>query len=95
MIKIEEVEKLAKLARIEITDREKEQFQKEIGSILDYVSELKEAPSAEKEIIKKLENVNKLREDINPHETGIYSRELLEGAPRSEKGFVKVKKIFE
>lgn len=95
MINIDEVEKLAKLARIEITDEEKEQFQKEIGAILDYVSELKEAPIAEKEISIISENVNRLREDANPHETGIYSKELLEEAPKSEKGFVKVKKIFE
>ena len=95
MISIEEVGKLAKLARIEITDEEKEQFQKEIGAILDYVSELKDAPVTEKEISTISGNTNRLREDISPHETGIYSKELLEEAPKSEKGFVKVKKIFE
>ncbi|PIR57774.1 MAG: Asp-tRNA(Asn)/Glu-tRNA(Gln) amidotransferase GatCAB subunit C [Parcubacteria group bacterium CG10_big_fil_rev_8_21_14_0_10_38_31] len=95
MINIEEVEKLARLARIELTDEEKEQFQKEIGSILDYVSELKEAPIEGDEALAISENVNQLREDENPHETGLYSKELLEETPRSEKGFVKVKKIFE
>lgn len=95
MISIEEVEKLAQLARIEVTGEEKEQFQKEIGAILDYVSELKEATVAKGETMAKSENVNQLREDENPHETGIYSKKLLEEAPRSEKGFVKVKKIFE
>jgi len=95
MIKIEEVEKLAKLARIELTGEEKEQFQKEIGAILDYVSELKEAPTRGNEGEITPEHRNQLREDENPHETGIYNKELLDEAPRSEKGFVKVKKIFE
>lgn len=95
MISIEEVEKLAQLARIELGDEEKEQFQKEIGAILDYVSELKEAPADGGETVATPEHVNQLREDEKPHETGLYSKELIEEAPRSEKGFVKVKKIFE
>jgi len=95
MIKTEDVEKLAKLARIEITDDEKKQFQKEIGAILDYVSELKEAPTDNSKSLTRPENMNRLREDKSPHAPGTYTKELLEGAPRSEKGFVKVKKIFE
>ncbi len=95
MISIEEIEKLAKLARIEITDEEKAQFQKEIGAILDYVSELKEAPTSKEELISSSENINSLREDENPHKPEAYTKELLEEAPRIEKGFVKVKKIFE
>lgn len=95
MIDIKEVEKLAKLARIKLSNEEKEQFQKEIGAILDYVSELKEAPISKEKIIIAKDNRNVLREDANPHDSALYTKELLEEAPRSENGFVKVKKIFE
>ncbi len=101
MIDIKEVEKLAKLARIELTAEEKKLFQKEIAAILDYVSELKEISTAKiaegKIILAELtkNNRNGLREDVNPHASGLYTKTLLSEAPKTEKGFVKVKKIFE
>ena len=46
MISIEEIKKLALLARIEIKADEARELQKDLGAILDYVSKLKEAPPA-------------------------------------------------
>ena len=43
----EEVKKLALLARIEISAAEVKKLQKELGAILGYVSQLKEAPPRE------------------------------------------------
>ncbi len=44
MISLEEIKKLALLARIEIDADEAKELQKDLGAILDYVSKLKEAP---------------------------------------------------
>ncbi len=61
MISLEEVKKLALLARIEIDKKEAEELQKDLGAILDYVSKLKKAPPREIEISATLNNV--FRED--------------------------------
>ena len=41
MLSKEEVIKIAKLARIALTEKEVEKFQKELSTVLDYVEELK------------------------------------------------------
>jgi aspartyl/glutamyl-tRNA(Asn/Gln) amidotransferase C subunit len=45
MLEIKDIEKLAKLARIELTDEEKEKLLKEVDPILGYVAQLKEVSS--------------------------------------------------
>lgn len=94
MIKKEEVEKLAELSRIEITDAEKETFAEEIESILSYISEIQKVSSDVSES-PGLPLVNVMRDDKDPHESGAYSEALLEAMPKSEKGYLKVKKILE
>lgn len=88
MLSTAEIEKLAKLARISITDEEKAQFGKEIESILGYVSEIqKVAKEGERTISIK----NVMREDI-PVTTD--PKNLLESAPHTEGDFIAVKKIL-
>lgn len=88
MISQTDVEKLAKLARISITDEEKAQFGKEIESILGYVSEIQEvAKEGERTISIK----NVMRED-EPVITD--PKNLLESAPHTEGDFIAVKKIL-
>jgi aspartyl-tRNA(Asn)/glutamyl-tRNA(Gln) amidotransferase subunit C len=92
---VEEVQKLAKLARIEITDLEAETLTKEFSSILDYVGEVKNADITKRDREKEdfpLRNV--YRTDENPHESGIYTEALLERAPDHDDKFIKVKKIL-
>ena len=45
MLEIKDIEKLAKLARIELTQEEKEKLLKEVDPILGYVAQLKEVVS--------------------------------------------------
>jgi len=89
---------LAKLARIEIGDSEAEKLSGEFEAILGYVGEVKGVGSKKYEVGSKdkesfaLRNV--MREDSNPHESGIYTEEILEQAPNSENGYIRVKKIL-
>ncbi len=89
----EEVQKLAKLSRVSITDDEAESLSSEFESILNYVGEIKNAnvstDSAQNLLLK-----NVLREDANPHETGLYSEDLIREMPSSEGNHLKVKKIL-
>lgn len=96
------VQKLAKLARIDMPDAEAESLSHEFEAILKYVGEIKnaegaksagdDATSAARPADFPLRNV--LRDDANPHESGIYTDAILKQAPSSENGYVKVKKIL-
>lgn len=89
-----EIEHLASLARIAITEDEVATLAKDMTSILNYVSEIEKiAGSREQEKeVGPLHNV--LREDGDPHEGGKYSEELLRLAPIREGDYIKVKKIL-
>ncbi len=89
------IEKLARMARIELQEDEADILAENITSILNYVSEISEI-TGDKEVEKKagpLHNV--FREDGKPHAPGIYTDDLLKAAPNREGMYIKVKKILE
>lgn len=91
----EKVLNLAKLARIELGDKEAENLTREFAAILDYVGEVKGVTNARHP--DKLENVgvsNVMRDDAEPHESGLYTKKILEQAPVREGDYIKVKKIL-
>lgn len=86
---------LAKLARIEVSDAEAENLSREFDSILGYVGEVKSATKGEQvSDNNSLLVKNVLREDADPHESGIYTEKILSQAPEREGDYVKVKKIL-
>ncbi len=89
-----EIERLANLARIELTESERDQFALEVSSILGYISEIKgitgDAP--EEKVVGAVFNV--VREDGEPHASGMYTDDLLRVAPDHEGAYIKVKKIL-
>ena len=93
MVSPENIDKLAELARIAIKEEEKASLAKDIDSILAYVSELQnvEIKKGKKDMP---ELVNVMREDINSHEAGIYTKDLLEAAPSKRGEYFSVKKIL-
>lgn len=86
-----DVERLAALARISITEEEASALAKDIEAILSYVSDIQKI-KGESSLQEPLVNV--MREDGEPHKAGIYSRELLEEAPRRKGDYIQVKKII-
>ncbi len=95
MLTPEEVTKLAVLARMELSETERQTFGREMESILAYVSEVQklasgeDAPQGEPQ-----ENRNVLREDEDAHEPGLYTERLLALAPLREGAHIRVKKIL-
>lgn len=89
-----DVEHLAKLARIAITDTEIESLTKDLTEILKYVSDIEEITGNQekKKEVGPLHNV--FREDENPHEPGKYTEDLLNLAPERKGEYVHVKKIL-
>ena len=97
MITSDEVKKIAKLARIEISDKEISEFQGDIDSILEYVGQISSIVKDAKNLQKKTESnqpFNIMREDKDPHQSGIYTEDILASAPDREGDYIKVKKIL-
>ena len=92
MISKQEVEHIAKLARLELTEEEILKMQKDMSAILDYFDLLKKAPKLSKESTKNVEYKAE-REDIAISSQDIID-ELISQAPDEKDGYIKVKNIF-
>ena len=94
MITKDQVEHVAKLARLTLTEEEKELYTKQLSKILDYIDQLNEVKTEGIEpMTQPIPTVNVMREDIVKKE---YQREeMLKNAPHEEYGFFRVPKIGE
>ena len=90
----EEVEKVAKLARLELTEVEKAAFTKQLSQILTYVETLKQYDTAGVEpTATVLGQVNVFRSDeVQPC---LSVEQALANAPESAEGYFVVPKIIE
>ena len=91
-----EVEHIALLARLGLTEAEKEKFALQLSSILNYVEQLKEVdtqgiePTAQ---VTGLENVMR-KDKIESFDKKARNR-LIELAPESEDDLIKTKAVFD
>jgi aspartyl-tRNA(Asn)/glutamyl-tRNA(Gln) amidotransferase subunit C len=97
MINRTDIENMAKLARIAISETEADKLAGDLESILGYVSELDKAPISTDGAVSKstssVTNVTRI-DDENIHETGACKEDLLAEAPARSGDFVKVKPVF-
>ncbi len=90
---IKDVENLAELARIDLTEEEKQGLLKDFDSILAYVDTIKSAEIGDIELHNDVYNA--WREDEPRVGEPDFSLQLIkEGFPDSQDGFLKVKKIL-
>lgn len=100
-----DIQKLASLSRMKLTDAEQAEFAKDIDSILGYVEQIKEVSASgansdqggDSHADKKPSDIphrNALREDIADANLNPEASALIDAAPTHEQGFVKVKKIL-
>ncbi len=94
MISKETVKELADLARIEISEIEVEKLVGEMGAILEYVGQVKSVVGDYKEGVEFGSIKNVFREDVDPTEPCVYSKELIAEFPEREGEYLKVKKIL-
>jgi aspartyl/glutamyl-tRNA(Asn/Gln) amidotransferase C subunit len=92
------VQHIAKLARIELSEKEIGKFQKELSSILDYVEQLNKVKTGEIESIKQITGLKDVaREDTrmrSESDTNIGNK-LLKQAPKRKDDYYKVPKVLE
>ncbi len=97
MISKEEVQHIAKLARLGLTEKEIEKFQKDLSSILDYIEKLKKVdvsgvkPTSHSVLVENIVRNDEMR--LN----GASQKEaekLLDLAPETKDSYLKVKSIL-
>ncbi|QQG38230.1 MAG: aspartyl/glutamyl-tRNA amidotransferase subunit C [Candidatus Kaiserbacteria bacterium] len=86
-----DVAALAKLARLDVSDDEISKLKQEIPHILEFVATLQKASAGSDGGETSLRNV--MRADENPHESGKYTKVLLEAAPARDGNRVLVKQV--
>ena len=92
MITIKDVEHVAKLARLELTEEEKELYTKQLGDVLKYVDQMNEVDTSNIEPMSHaIDFVNVMREDKVIYEQD--KEQLMSNAPDEENGFFKVPRI--
>ena len=92
MITIKDVEHVAKLARLELTEEEKELYTKQLGDVLKYVDQMNEVDTSNvKPMTQVIDFCNVMREDKVVQE--IDKEALMSNAPEVEGDFFKVPKI--
>lgn len=98
MLTGKEVEHIAQLARIKLTEKEKDNFRKELSSILDYVNKLKELNTEKVEPLYQTTGiVNALRTDKHRKDFEMsedLNAKLISQAPQKENRFIKVRSVL-
>lgn len=92
-MELKDIQHLANLARIEVSQEEQEALLKDLTSTLAYVDQVKRAvvSSTETDIP---EHRNMFRDDVVTTERGQYTKILMDEVPSTQDGYVKVKKIL-
>lgn len=91
-ITLEDLDNLSKLARISVKEEDKEKILADMQAILRYVSEINTVSG---DVVRtKGSHYNVVREDVITHETGSNTQSLLEEAPATEDGYVKVAQVL-
>lgn len=96
---LNDIKKLANLARIEMTDSEMEGLARDFDSILAYIKQVQEVSKLSKtELLHDnpdnylLRNV--MREDVVMNKSGEYKDAILSNAPDTKDGYLRVRQIL-
>ncbi len=95
MLTKEEVEHIAELARIELTQEETTKYQKDLSSILAYFEQLQEIDTNNVEPIGHITGMtNMYREDREEEFGDLGRKEIMENVPDTKDNFIRVKAVL-
>ncbi|MDD5043133.1 MAG: Asp-tRNA(Asn)/Glu-tRNA(Gln) amidotransferase subunit GatC [Patescibacteria group bacterium] len=90
-----EVEKIAGLAKIDLTDAEKKRFQKELSSILTYIGKLNEVDTKDVEPTYQVTGLRDVWREDAEIDCGKNVREgILSNMPERQNNYLKVPAVF-
>lgn len=90
-MKKEDVAHLASLARLDLSDNELENYASTFTKILDYVGHVSEVTG---DVSALGWSINQFRADAEPHDTGLFTSDIIREAPDQQGDYVKVQKIL-
>lgn len=91
-LEIKDIEHLANLSRISLSEEEKQAFLKDFTAILGYVSELTSVTDNAPQVVHPLTNV--AREDESLHTPHTHTEAVLNVAPKRNGEYVQVDQVF-
>jgi len=97
MLTKKEVEKIAELARLGISEKEKEKFVEDLSSVIGYVQKLSEVNVEKVEPMTggtNLESVTRKDDDTKDIANDEMKADILNAAPDKENGYFKVPSIL-
>ena len=92
-----DVEHIARLARVTLSEEEKEKYQKDLSGILDFISVLNTvdiqdiSQVSSNDIGNSIEDVTRIDDEVAPLGN---PEKIVEQAPKKENGFIEVKAVF-
>ena len=89
----QQIEHLANLAKIGLTEEEKEKYSEQISSILDYVEKLNEVDTSSVEPVSQITGLKNVTRKDEVYEFG-EENVLVSMAPDSENDMIKTKTVF-
>ena len=93
-LKKEEIKSIARLARLKLSDKEEDFFAYQLAVILDYIAQLGEVDTSEKEPTSHVISLkNVFRED--KAKPSLSQDAVLKNAPAIEEGLFKVPRVIE
>jgi aspartyl-tRNA(Asn)/glutamyl-tRNA(Gln) amidotransferase subunit C len=90
----EDVLKLARLARLHLTDKEIDKFATEIGAILQYVEQLQGVALDDLPPTNQVTGLTNVMRSDEIKDYGPTPQDLLKNAPAIENGHIKVKRML-
>jgi len=88
------IEDLSMLARLHLTQDEKDLFSRQVGSIIDYIDQLNELDTASVKPTAHILPINNVFREDSPRDS-LPRDKALRNAPETDQGFYKVPKIIE
>lgn len=93
-ITVDEVRRIAALAKIAVTDEEAEKLAKELASILDYVQQLESVDTAGLEPTYQVTNLTNVMRKDEVVDYGTDQDALLKNVRRKRDGYIEVPKVL-
>jgi aspartyl-tRNA(Asn)/glutamyl-tRNA(Gln) amidotransferase subunit C len=90
----EEVEHIAALARLRLSDEEKEKYSEQLSAILDYIGQLQTVNTKSVEPTSQVTGLINITREDEVRESQIF-KELVESAPEQGEDYIIIPKVFE
>lgn len=90
----EDIEHIAKLARLDLSDKEIDTYSKQLSDVLGYINKLQEVDISKVADVGQITGLeNQLAKD-ELKDCGLSQKELFKNAPIIEKEYIKVKSVL-